>query len=339
MKPFFSSAILGALACMPLSSCEDIRLTESMLQVDTFQQSPMPSVDILWVVDNSQSMESKQKKLGAKISQFMSRLSASGVDYHIGIISTDTEDSNHSGRLQGEITKVITPATNNPEAVFSETILLPITSNLIERGLDALRLALSDSLLSGPNQEFLRSEAALFVIVVSDADDRSFATSRYYSRWLEQYKGQGNDNLVSFSAIVGPLNGGCKDVIEPGERYLEVQQMTGGLFYNICEEDYGPVVAELGITAAGLRRKYYLSEIPMVNSIEVLVYSSNDPECTQLDSCQPDRICAAGHRCAHKLSREESWVYQQQDNSILFSGDYLPQAGVTIEVAYYRGGA
>ena len=108
----YLAKIICALVCLGLPACEDVRFTENPVQVDTFQQTPNPTVDILWVVDNSGSMGVWRQKLGAKFDQFMSKLEESEANYHIGVVSTDADDPAHSGNLQGD-PKYISNATSN----------------------------------------------------------------------------------------------------------------------------------------------------------------------------------------------------------------------------------
>jgi hypothetical protein len=202
-----------ALVCLGLLACEDVRFIENPVHVDTFQQAPNPTVDILWVVDNSGTMREERQELGAKFDQFMSRLEESGASYHIGVVSTDADDPTHSGRLQGS-PLYISNTTPNAKDAFIQNVDLAETANRVEKGLDGMRLALSDELLAGHNTGFLRQNAALFVIVISDEDDGSIGTTRYYARWLDHLKAKGNENLVSLSAIVGTE--GCDNVTSFG---------------------------------------------------------------------------------------------------------------------------
>lgn len=341
-RPSFLSMIvtLFALLTVSLSACDDVRFTENPIQIDTFQQTPNPMVDILWVVDNSGTMSEERAQLGEKFDKFMASLLASGADYHIGIVSTDTDDTSHSGRLQGD-PKVITSSTPDPKAAFAANVQLPETDSRIERGLDAMRLALGEDLLAGDNSGFLRANASLFVIVISDENDHSMGPVSYYGRWLEHLKGAGNENTVSFSAIVGQAPDGCSGA-EAGERYLHVQVDTGGLFHSICSEDYGPIVEELGINAAGLRRKFYLSEGAQPATVQVLNYSDQDPACQSQGECDGEEICAAGHHCAQVLEEATGqvgvWSYEEGDNSVFFLHDFIPPPGSYIEVAYFRQG-
>ncbi|HUU00246.1 MAG TPA: vWA domain-containing protein [Myxococcota bacterium] len=333
-----TAIVIALFSAAALLACEDVRFTDNPLQIDTFQQTPLPTVDILWVVDNSGTMREERVELGNKFDQFMSQLEEVGADYHIGVVSTDTTDPTHSGRLQGD-PRVITPETQDAKQVFIANVDLPETADRTERGLDAMRMALSDELLSGYNNDFLRSEATLLVIVVSDEDDHSIGPTRYYSRWLEHLKGKGEENLVSFSAIVGQRPTGCQGA-EKGERYLQVEEVTGGLFYSICEQDYGPVVQALGISAAGMRRKFYLSEQPKLDTMRVMVFAPDTAGCTKSDDCAQGDVCTADGHCADDLDNISDggvWTYEGGDNAVFFSESYLPPAGSNIYVAYFRG--
>jgi hypothetical protein len=58
-------------------------------QTDTFEQKQAAQVDILWVIDNSESMLAEQAKVAERFNQFFNQLITSQVDYHIGVVTTD----------------------------------------------------------------------------------------------------------------------------------------------------------------------------------------------------------------------------------------------------------
>lgn len=55
----------------------------------TFEGSAIPSVDFLFVIDNSTSMAPKQRVLAASIPQFFQVIDSLNVNYHIGVATTD----------------------------------------------------------------------------------------------------------------------------------------------------------------------------------------------------------------------------------------------------------
>src|SRR5688500_1047158 len=70
---------------------------------DEWAQAPSNEVDILFVVDNSFSMEEEQLALAEGFPEFIEGLSGSNTDFHLGVISTsfDIEDPNR-GLLIGD---------------------------------------------------------------------------------------------------------------------------------------------------------------------------------------------------------------------------------------------
>src|SRR5437879_5070424 len=68
-------------------------------QVDTFTQPKVSKVDILWIIDDSNSMSPKQQRVKDNFVSFMNFLSAQQIDYHLGVVTTDTFDPKRSGRL------------------------------------------------------------------------------------------------------------------------------------------------------------------------------------------------------------------------------------------------
>jgi hypothetical protein len=61
-------------------------------QIDVFDQDEAARVDILWVIDNSESMAAEQLKIAGRFSEFFRQLLISQVDYHVGVVTTDPDD-------------------------------------------------------------------------------------------------------------------------------------------------------------------------------------------------------------------------------------------------------
>lgn len=82
-------------ALLTVTGCErcetEVLNTEppQLEQQDVFDQKQAAQVDILWVVDNSESMLAEQAKVAERFNQFFNQLITSQVDYHIGVVTTD----------------------------------------------------------------------------------------------------------------------------------------------------------------------------------------------------------------------------------------------------------
>jgi len=59
------------------------------VKTDRIVQVTVPSVDVLWVIDNSCSMEEEQSSLTGNFSKFMNYFTNSGLDYHVGVVSAE----------------------------------------------------------------------------------------------------------------------------------------------------------------------------------------------------------------------------------------------------------
>ncbi len=145
-------------------------------------------VDILWVVDNSGSMETSQTNLANNFPSFISKFVATGSDFRMAVTTTDAylapyhkanqpavfdyknyslirdgAGSTHSGVY------VIDPSTPDISSVFLKNIKQGIGGSGDERAFSSFEAALNDT----RNSAFRRPDAFLAIIIVSDEDDFS----------------------------------------------------------------------------------------------------------------------------------------------------------------------
>lgn len=288
----------------------------SSAAADVFHLPADVKVDVLWVVDNSGSMYEEQEALAENFSGFIGWAQTLGVDYHIGVTSTDMEDPDHSGRLQGTI-RVIDPGTPNPAEVFGDNVRLGINGSPYEMGLAASHAALSPPLVTGYNADFLRDDAKLAVIYVSDEEDQSPGEVEFYVQYFLNMKGTAE--WVTLSAICGDLPDGCSDP-EMGSagaapRYHAVQNRTGGSFHSICQSDWSGLMADLGEDAFAPIRTFPLSRPADPATIAVTVDGSPVPQ-------------------AGVTGGPDGWTYLQQQNAVWFGDNVLPPGGSVVRIAY-----
>jgi hypothetical protein len=241
------------------------------VQVDRILQTTVPNVDVLFVVDNSCSMVEEQALLAANFPAMLEWFLSSGLDYHIGLVSTDMNDPLQAGRLQGASgVPFIDPVTEAPEVVFSQMALLGTSGHWEEKGRAAAYSAI-DLLADTANAGFVREDAGMHITVVSDENDDSadFPISRDgFIDYLRNFRW--SERLVSFSSIVGPITG-CPDIGSPGTEYTAVTSEIGGVFWPICSDDWTVVLDDLGFLATGLSKEFFLSRLPVEETIEVRV--------------------------------------------------------------------
>ncbi len=290
--------------------------------LDTFSQNAVASRDILWVIDNTGSMTEELTSLSLLFDTFIDQLQDPyQIAYQVGIITTDM-DAPDRGQLQG-IPWIITPGTPDAEDVFYKNIhAIPTTSQAIERGLAAILEALSDGALApgGPNYGFLRDEAGLSIVVVSDADDQSDVPAGYEGDAVDYYaeamialKGGATPDRILFSGIVGPLEG-CPGA-GYGERYIEMAARLNGEVESICAKDFSSVVASVGADQIVLQNRFRLSRVPLEDTL--LVQVNGDLVQSGVD-----------------------WLYNSSQQAIIFFQTSTPAYQSVIQVTYqYQPGA
>ncbi|MDC0708345.1 VWA domain-containing protein [Stigmatella sp. ncwal1] len=286
------------------------------VQVDV-QRQVEGIVDILWVVDDSGSMANQRETLTLNFSRFLEELLRLQVRFQIGVISTNFADR---GVLRGT-TKIITGETPDPRQVFLQNTTFPTSSRArLEQGLRMMELALTEPHRSGANAGFLRPNAALAVIAVTDEDDGSYGDPAYYARFLRSLKGPGNENLSSLSIIGGTTPDGC---FPPGEeiyfggradpsfRYSAVATRTGGIIGSICDASFESTLVKIASALNSLRRAFPLSLTPAPATLHVLVNGAPVPK---------DLV--------------NGWQYRADTQSVTFLGHYVPPPGALLRFEY-----
>jgi hypothetical protein len=296
------------------------------VKTDRIVQVTVPSVDVLWVIDNSCSMEEEQSSLTANFSKFMNYFTNSGLDYHVGVVSTDMDSGAHSGKLRRDAGNSFIDTTYSASEAaqsFTRRARMGTSGSGWERGLDAAWASIVTH-GNGNNSGFYREEAAFAMIVISDEEDSSDISVNEFSSWATALKPA--SDMVSFSSIVWQQqcgNGPWGETV--GSRYLSVTNTVGGIDWPICNTNWDSVLTELGMQAAGLRREFYLSSVPVVDSIAVVVQDDNgNSQEFQIDAdYEYDR--------ARNSIRFQSFVPEPLDE-VLISYEVLASASIEDEL-------
>ena len=156
----------------------------------------------------------------------------------------------------------VAPTTPGAVNAFARLVRVGVTGSGLEQGIRAAAQALgrdtdraTGQFIAAPaeNLGFLRPEASLFVIFVSDEEDSTFGETTYFYRAFESLKGAGNESVVSVSSIVGDPDvdgdgtelGGCPAnvppdmrIAAPGNRYVSLSMYSRGLSaeFRVCDE-------------------------------------------------------------------------------------------------------
>ena len=130
--PLFSTCLLLAAA----TGCVQDSNISVLAQTDLFYQEGASAVDILWVVDDSISMQNEQEQVAAGFQDFIRSLQTKNVDFQLGVVSTDMDlDNPQRGKLIGDPV-VLTP-DDDYVSLFEERVLVGTSGSDKERGLQA----------------------------------------------------------------------------------------------------------------------------------------------------------------------------------------------------------
>jgi hypothetical protein len=229
-----------------------------------------PLVDILFVIDNSHSMAREQETLISSISGFVdgidSQLGGEN-DFHLGVITTDAFADNPPGCQQlGDLVTTTQAGLCGPYAMGNfMTALDPLDEAFgcaasvgtegspDEQPMAAMIAALSTTGETGEgscNESFLREDALLVIVIVSDEDDDADLNSSnlgspgdpadWFAAVLAQ-RGGIEHNMVVLS-IIGVTDSdacGAGEFSEPGVRLENfTTRFSHYQVADICEDDY-----------------------------------------------------------------------------------------------------
>jgi hypothetical protein len=271
-------------------------------------------LDILWVIDNSGSMSAHQNTVIANMAQFVDGLvktSSAKLRWKMGLISTDTEDSPYIGfRAGDELDHTMANAADRFKLAVGR---LGTNGDAIEKDYDPIVNALT----AYPN--FLRPEAFLAIITVSDASEQSNMLTSDFVNFIKQAKG-GDLNKVFFFAFANPIEwcSPTDDVFYwQGSKLQELLTVVHGSAYKLCDPNFGNNVANLGsyIASSIASPKISLPDHPILSTLKVWY---------------KDQEVRGGPKSAGGF-----WEYSVNLNAIVFSDlSFAPGADESVRVSY-----
>lgn len=263
---------------------------------DVFVQEPLPAVDLLFVVDDTASMEQEQGALAEQFSTLTARLDSEGVAWQIGVTSTDML-SPDSGALRGA-PYVLTPSTPDAQAAFDAAVHVGIEGLGPEAGLAAAVRALDLSVPGDANAGFRRPGAILHVVFVSDADDQSDAWlgPDPVGAFLDRMAQEAMDGVPAVaSAVVGDVPSGCSSALgsaQPGFRYADAAE-SGGSAVSICDADFSQLTDAIGSVSVAYPSAFALSRVPATSTVQVELDGVGSVEGWVLELDPPTVVFAA----------------------------------------------
>lgn len=297
----------------------------------TFQGSVANNkVDILWVVDNSGSMLTKQQNLSAGFASFASVFQTKGFDFRMAVVTSDirSNPTGQAGVFQAQAFNaatytIVTPTTPDMADHFKANVEVGDTGNANATILDAINLSLSPTLLAGSNTGFLRADAHLAVIVLSDADDNdSTASVTDVTTFLSNLKPDRFDVITrtykknfTVSAVVvdtsNTSNAACPMPFEDGVKFKQLVTATNGSLASICEADFSAGLNQISQRIAEAITEIPLARVPNTSTIRITFNGVVVPN-----------------------DATNGWTYSSTGNKVVFHGTSIPNDNTSINIDY-----
>lgn len=333
-------AMMAALSVGCNKSVDSFSLLEDQASFKQTSAYAAKKIDVLWVVDNSGSMDTSQTNLANNFASFIARFNQKGLDFHMAVVTTDGwekrfNSSSTKARFKDGISShtgyyVMDKNTPNLSQVFTTNIKVGINGNGDERALDSMRYSLNDSF--NISKSFRRSDAFLAVVIVSDEEDFShsgtglnesysnpslFPVSDFVS-FLDTYTGRQAGGIANYSvnSITVP-NSACVTQLSTdgftrkiSTRVPQLVDLTGGVKGSLCS-NFGDTLDLISESIIALSSVFTLARVPVVSTIVVTVDGITVPQ-----------------------DGTNGWTYDSATNSVVFHGSAIPAANSDIRIGF-----
>ncbi len=279
---------------VPVYIESEVPTDPGLIWIDSFTQpQSVDGVDILWVIDTSGSMSRYDPQLLAGIEAMLAALPPSG--WRLAMMSNDPSKASVEAQF---------PLVPGDDAADALAMYNAIGIGAREEGFDAAYEYIVNNSYA---QTWMRPDAALLVVMVSDEEEQSddhFVDIDDFKTW---YGNQRNGSAFLSSIVnVQQADSVCDSVpslINIGDRYMEATNYFGGIVVDICSEDWAPGVADAS------------------NQVEPHEFITLTHEAIQ-DSI---RVFVNG-------LLYYDWHYSSADNTVYF--DVIPPGNSLVEVGY-----
>ena len=243
---------------------------------------------------------------------FYKGLQKSETDFHVAATTMDISSTGEDGDLV-ESGLVVRRNMSNSVLKLQNLIKQGDDGNNYEAGLSAMQRALEKA-----PRSFLRSDALLVVVFITDDEDFSVGPVSQYIEYLDALKGANTSekqnwitNFIGVTQINDPKCRTFGMYAGVGNRYIEITNHSGGVVDTICYTDFSSYMDQITARLQSVLNEFILEDKPLLSTISV---KKNGVE----------------------VPRDESngWVYKNETNTILLLGDSKPVPKDDIEIKY-----
>jgi hypothetical protein len=273
---------------------EDTGQDAADIWVENFTQ-PMSvnGVDILWVIDPSGSMADDWPQIIDGISDMISVLPLHG--WRLAIIPSDYRFSESVAEF---------PLVPGDDAAAAESMMNTVVNGSYEAGFDATY----GYIMHNPySQTWMRPDAALLIVFVSDEDEQSQTYFNLTSQFLSWVSGYRHSVFIASIINLDPSVSECinASTMNIGDEYITAANHFNGQIIDICSEDWSSGVADAS-QQINPHEYWDLVKTPLYND-RIYVFVDGIPN--------------------------SDWYYEPAENRIYFTT--IPHGNALVEIAYY----
>jgi hypothetical protein len=277
---------------VPVYIVTEVPAAPGLIWVDSFMQpQSVDGVDILWVIDTSGSMNRFDEELLAGIGAMLLALPDSG--WRLAMLSNDPGAASIEAQF---------PLVPGDDVIDAENMYNNMGRGHREEGFDASYEYLINNEYA---QTWLRYDAALLVVFVSDEEEQSDDHFPSVDGFVSWYMGLRSGSAYLSSIVnLPPAESLCNTTdMNTGDRYIEATNHFAGQIVDICSEDWSA-----GVIDAATRLEPYeyleLTHEPVEESIRVFINGALNYD----------------------------WYYSSTDNTVYFT--VIPSGNDLVEIGY-----
>jgi len=234
---------------------------EVELWVDSFNQvGAFDTMDILWVIDGSCSMNSHHTQLVAGVEAMMNSL-PTDVNWRLKMIT--------AGDNTYPVQSTRFPLTRGDTIQDAIDMLNDLPPDGGEAGFGAVQNYIKSDAYA---QTWMRDDAALLTVFVTDEPEQSGIDTSDFTWW---YEGQRNGAYMASIVNVPTAESICPyntNSTTIGQKYIDATNYFGGVVVDICELDWATAVEDATQEIEPVE-DYMLTHVPYENTIIVFVES------------------------------------------------------------------
>jgi hypothetical protein len=265
----------------------------------------LPVADIIWIVDESGSMDDKRQDVVNNANNFFSRALSSGLDFRMGVAGVcDPGSTDICGQVVGKFCSKV--STNKSDDGGVDRFLLPTEQTVFsscvknppgyeggsEYGLVNLKEAVTKHLprASGDPSK-IRPDAKLVLIVATDEVPQSFTNKiglsklntcqldtqtqsdvqQALSSYIDLLTGVTDPEAAATVHMIGGLcsSSGCSWKPDVCHGYIELVQQLGGQVGDVCQKDLGATLQIIIDSIIADASPVKLDYVPISSSLAV----------------------------------------------------------------------